>query len=160
MLGYTKEKNTRAELSEYAMNSKTFTLGELCTLTGHSKRTVRYYMQLGLAPRPIGEARAAYYTDEHLVRLIRIKQLSEAGVSLERIREVLTGEESPVPPRRRHTGSIAVRSHIYAAPGIEVQIEPDEAGLAPEDIRELVKEIMKCIEKLMEKKADRNERNR
>ena len=141
------------------MSNKTFTLDELCILTGHSKRTVRYYMQLGLVPRPIGEARAAYYTDEHLVRLLRIKQLSEAGVSLERIREVLAGEESPVPPRRYRTGSIEVRSHIYVAPGIEMQITPDEANLKPEDIRVLTKEIMECVEKLINNKTDRFDQN-
>jgi len=133
------------------MDNKTFTLDELCTLTDYSKRTVRYYMQLGLIPRPIGEARAAYYTDDHLGRLLRIKQLSAAGVSLERIREVLTGEESPVPVRTRRPGSVTVRSHLYIAPGIEVQIAPDEAGLAPEDVQALVKEIMACVEKLLDK---------
>jgi len=143
-----------------SMNTKTFTLDELCTLTDCTKRTVRYYMQLGLVPRPIGEARAAYYTGEHLARLLRIKQLSAAGVSLERIHEVLAGEESPVPPRRYRPGSVAVRSHICVAPGIEVQISPDEANLTPEDIRALVKGIMDCAETLLNKKTDRNDRNR
>ena len=135
------------------MHSKTFSLDGLCTLTGHSKRTVRYYMQLGLVPRAIGDGRAAYYTDEHLARLLRIKQLSEAGVALERIREVLTGEEAPVPPRRCRPGSLEVRSHLYVAPGIEVQITPEEAGLTPEDIRELVKAIMACAKNLLDKKV-------
>jgi len=135
------------------MNSKIFTLDELCALTDYNKRTVRYYMQLGLMPRPIGEARAAYYTGEHLARLLRVKQLSAAGVSLERIREVLAGEESPVPPRTCRPGTVAIRSHLYVAPGIEVQIAPDESGLTPEDIRALVKDIMACAEKLLHKKT-------
>jgi DNA-binding transcriptional MerR regulator len=137
------------------MDNKTFTLDELCTLIDYSKRTVRYYMQLGLVPRPIGEARAAYYTGDHLGRLLWIKQLSVAGVSLERIREIVTGEEPPVPFRVRRPGSVAVRSHLYVAPGIEVQIDPDEADLTPEDIRELVKEIMACAEKLFNKKTEK-----
>ena len=37
------------------MSEKSFTLDELCTLTDLTKRTVRYYMQMGLVERPIGE---------------------------------------------------------------------------------------------------------
>jgi DNA-binding transcriptional MerR regulator len=33
------------------MSEKTFTLDELCTLTDLTKRTVRYYMQLGSGRR-------------------------------------------------------------------------------------------------------------
>ncbi len=124
------------------MNSKTFSSDELCQLTGFPKRTVRYYIQLGLVSRPVGEARAARYTEEHLRQLLRIKELSAAGVSLERIREVLAGGESPVPPRRQQPGEVRVRSHVYVAPGIEVQIDPEEAGLTPEQVRAFVKEIM------------------
>ena len=124
------------------MNAKTFSLDELCLLTDFSKRTVRYYIQLGLVSRPVGEARAAKYTGEHLSQLLRIKKLSEAGVSLERIREVLAGEDSPVPPRERRPGTVEVRSHIYVAPGIEVQITPEEAGISPEQLRKFVREIM------------------
>jgi len=139
------------------MDGKTFTLDELCALTDYSKRTVRYYMQLGLVPRPIGEARAAYYTGDHLARLLQIKQLSAGGVSLERIREVITGELPPVPPRRCRPGSVSVRSCLYVAPGIEVQISPEDAGLTPEEIRALIKEILACANKLLNKKTERPE---
>ena len=39
--------------------------------------------------RPEGETRAARYGQRHLEQLLRIRQLSDAGVSLDRIREVL-----------------------------------------------------------------------
>ena len=77
------------------MESQTFSLAELCTLTDFSKRTVRYYMQLGLVDRPIGETRSAHYLDVHLEQLLRIKKLTDAGVSLERIREVLRASKVP-----------------------------------------------------------------
>ena len=131
------------------MNAKTFSLDELCLLADCSKRTVRYYIQLGLVSRPVGEARAAKYTGEHLSQLLRIKKLSEAGVSLERIREVLEGEDSPVPPRKRLPGTVEVRSHIYIAPGIEIQISPEEAGVSPEQVREFVREVMKLADSML-----------
>ena len=42
------------------MDDKTFSLDDLCTLTDVPKRTARYYMQLGLIDRPVGETRAAH----------------------------------------------------------------------------------------------------
>ncbi|MDR1776519.1 MAG: MerR family transcriptional regulator [Desulfovibrio sp.] len=131
------------------MSEKTFSLDELCALCDLSKRTIRYYMQLGLAIRPLGEARGSYYTTEHLERLLRVKKLTDAGVSLERIREVLDGEESPVPPRRRRPGSVEVRSHLFIAPGLELQITPEEATISPEQIRALSLEIMATAERIL-----------
>lgn len=136
------------------MSEKTFTLDELCTLTDLTKRTVRYYMQLGLVERPIGETRAAHYTSRHLDQLLRVKQLTEAGVSLERIREVMAGGDTPVPTRQRRPGSIEVRSHLFVAPGLEIQISPEEAGMTPEQVRAFVREVMQAAERVMRKAND------
>ena len=128
--------------------SKTFSLDELCTLTDLPKRTVRYYMQMGLVDRPIGETRAAHYLTAHLDQLLKVKQLSDAGISLERIAEIQNGEELPVPAKPRKPGDIQVKSHIYVVPGIELQISPEEADMSPEQIRALVKAVMKTIQEI------------
>ena len=128
--------------------SKTFSLDELCTLTDLPKRTVRYYMQMGLVDRPIGETRAAHYLTAHLDQLLKVKQLSDAGISLERIAEIQNGEELPIPPKPRKPGDIQVKSHIHVAPGIELQISPEEADMSPEQIRALVKAVMKTIQEI------------
>ncbi len=111
-------------------------------LAGVPKRTVRYYIQLGLVDRPIGETRAAQYVQAHLDQLLAVKQLAAAGVSLERIREVLSGEPAPVTLPPRQPGSVEVRSHIFIAPGVELQISPDEAGLSPERLRRFSRAVM------------------
>ncbi len=133
------------------MTTKTFTLDELCALTDLTKRTARYYMQIGLVDRPIGETRAAHYLSRHLEQLLRIRQLTEAGVSLERIREVLAGGDTPVPVRQRRPGAIEIRSHLYVAPGIELQISPEEAGLSPEQVRALISAVMQAFQTIKEK---------
>jgi hypothetical protein len=133
------------------MTDKIFSLDELCTLTDLSRRTVRYYMQLGLVDRPIGETRAAHYVGRHLDQLLRVKQLTDAGVSLERIGEVMAGGDTPVPIRLRRPGSIEVRSHLYVAPGLEIQISPEEAGMTPEQVRAFVREVMQAAERVMRK---------
>lgn len=127
--------------------SITYTLDQLCSLTDLTKRTVRYYMQLGLVDRPIGETRAAHYTSHHLEQLLQIRKLADAGVSLERIREVLAGGESPVPDRVRQPGAISVLSHVFIAPGVELQIDPQAAGLSPEQLRAFVRTVMTEWEK-------------
>lgn len=127
---------------------KKFNLDDLCTLSDTSKRTVRYYMQIGLVDPPIGSTKAAHYLHQHLDQLLTIRKLSEAGVSLERIREVLSGETPPLPPRQRQSGSVEVRSHLFIADGVELEISPERAGLSPEQVRTLVRAVMKAYEDL------------
>jgi DNA-binding transcriptional MerR regulator len=126
--------------------TKTFTLDELCTLSDTPRRTVRYYIQLGLVDRPIGETRAAHYGARHLEQLLKIRQFTGAGVSLERIREVLSGEAPPVPPRQRRPGSVQVKSHLFIAEGVELQISPEDAGLTPEQVRAFVRAVMQAYQ--------------
>ena len=75
------------------------TLAELCALVDLPARTVRYYVQLGLVDRPVGETRAARYGARHLEQLLQIRRWSAAGLSLERIRELLHGETPELPAR-------------------------------------------------------------
>lgn len=119
-----------------------FTLNELCTLADLPVRTVRYYIQIGLVDRPEGETRAARYGRRQLKQLLSIRKWTAAGVSLERIRELLHGEEAPVPPRARQPGSVEVCSHLLVTEGIEVVIEPGRAELSPEQVRDFVKGVM------------------
>jgi len=123
-----------------------FALDDLCTLCDTSKRTVRYYMQIGLVDPPIGSTRAAHYLHSHLDQLLTIRKLSDAGVSLERIREVLSGAAPPLPPRQRKPGSVEVRSHLFIANGVELEISPEDAGLTPEQVRTLVRAVMQAYQ--------------
>jgi DNA-binding transcriptional MerR regulator len=127
---------------------KEFTLDELCSLTDLSKRTVRYYMQIGLADRPDGETRAARYGSRHLEQLLQIRRWTQAGVSLERIRELLSGEGTVVPERPRRAGSIEVWSHLVVADGVEVNLESGRAGLSPEQVRQFYADVMSAFEKI------------
>ena len=122
--------------------TRTYSLDELCTLVELPKRTVRYYIQLGLVDRPVGETRAAHYSSRQLEQLLTIRKWSQAGVSLERIRELLTGETPPVPPRPRASGTVEVWSHLVVADGIEITLEPGRAGLTTEQARAFFKGVL------------------
>lgn len=128
-----------------------FTLDELAALATLPKRTVRYYIQLGLVSRPIGETRAASYAREHLEQLFAIQKWQKAGVSLERIAELLSGEADRAalpPPRPRSAGTVEVWSHVVLADGVELHIEPGRAGLSPEQLRELAKRVANAFESI------------
>ena len=129
-------------------NTQTFSLDELCTLTDLTKRTVRYYVQIGLVSRPEGETRAAKYSPQHLEQLLLVKKWTAAGVSLDRIRELLQGGSAPVPERGRVPGSIEVCSHLHVAEGVELVIEPTRAGLTPEQLRHFVRAVMSAYEQI------------
>jgi len=134
------------------MDTKTYTFEELCDISGVSSRTVRYYIQIGLLDKPIGQTRAAHYVSLHLEKILRIKQLSEAGISLERIREVLSGEPLPLPERTKQSGHIEVRSHLLIKDGIELQVSPETAGLSPEELRRFFKMVLEAYEHIKKDK--------
>lgn len=119
-----------------------YPLADLCVLADLPLRTVRYYIQIGLVDRPLGETRAARYSPRHLEQLLQIKKWTAAGVSLERIRALLQGEAPPVPPRHQTSGSVTVCSHLAVAPGVELVIDPARAGLAPEQVRRFMQDVM------------------
>lgn len=136
-----------------------YPLADLCVLADLTPRNVRYYVQIGLVDRPEGETRAARYGSKQLEQLLLIKKWTAAGVSLERIRELLQGEDAPVPARPAQPGSIEVCSHVKVADGIEVVIEPGRAGLTPEQMRKFVKSVMAAYAQATDSLtvADRNE---
>lgn len=126
---------------------RTYSLDELCVLVDLPRRTVRYYIQIGLVDRPEGETRAARYAQKHLDQLLLVKKWAQAGMSLERIREVLEAERQPqLPFPQRRPGSVEVWSHLLIAEGVELKIEPGRAELSPEQVRELLRRTMAALE--------------
>ena len=130
------------------MEDKKYTFEELCTLTGDSSRTLRYYIQIGLVDKPIGQTRGAHYLSLHVEKILRIKQLTEAGISLERIREVLSGSPMPLPERPKKPGDISVRTHLWVGEGIEIEVSAETAGLSPEQLRQFLKGVMQAYEQV------------
>ena len=133
-----------------------YSLDQLATLAGVPRRTVRYYIQLGLVDRPVGETRAAYYTWKHLKQLLEVRGYTEQGFSLERIRELQRrGSEPPAAVAVPRAGHLTVQSHIHLADGVELVIEPGRAHLAPEQLRRFARAAMAAYERAV---ADTNKK--
>lgn len=95
------------------------TIGELSARTGVTRRTIRYYVEIGLLPPPSGEGRAAIYGEEHAERLAQIKDLQAMRLSLDEIRQYLAkGTAAP----------LALRAAEFAAPLPDASVPPSSAA--------------------------------
>ena len=137
--------------------ARKFTIDEICALVEMNKRTVRYYIQKGLVDRPEGVGKGAFYSHSHLEQMLEIRKWKAAGLSLERIQDILADEKErgngnqPLPPPLpTKQGAVEVWSHMYVGDGIELHIEPRRAGLSPEQVRSLFKEVIDLVKRIRE----------
>jgi len=78
-----------------AADTPSFTIEQVAAQTGLTKRTLRYYEEVGLLP-PTGRTEGNYrrYTPDDIQHLERIKSLRDLlGFSLSDIREILSAED-------------------------------------------------------------------
>lgn len=115
----------------------------LASLAGVTARTIRFYIAEGVLERPVGEKRGAHYLQRHLDQLLLIRRWSEAGLSLERIRELAQGAPEDPPRRAAAPGSVEVWSRMTLVDGLELHVEPSRAGMSPEQLRALLQGLTK-----------------
>jgi DNA-binding transcriptional MerR regulator len=123
---------------------------ELAARGGVTRRTVRYYVQQGLLPAPLGVGRGRHYGPRHLERLLAVKALQESGLSLDEVRRELERRAG-----RRAAGAAAAMELAHGAvpatpvtstawrrielvPGVEMHVRSDRHQLSPARLRELV----------------------
>lgn len=124
-----------------------FSLQQLSQRADVPERSIRFYIQKGLLPRPQGEKRAAFYTEGHLAELLRIRQWQEAGLSLDAIGDLLLAKrEAPISPAR--PGATEVRSHLIVADGLELVVAPERAGLTQAQVRRLFQAVQAAYDEL------------
>ncbi|HEY1013588.1 MAG TPA: helix-turn-helix domain-containing protein, partial [Herpetosiphonaceae bacterium] len=63
-----------------------YTIGELAERADVTPRTIRYYTSEGVLPPPDLRGKYALYSEDHLRRLLLIKQLKDAFLPLQEIR--------------------------------------------------------------------------
>lgn len=122
-------------VSYYQMMDDTrYSIGEIAERGGVTRRTVRYYVQRGLIPQPLGLGRGEHYAAEHLAAVLRVKALQEQGATLEEIRRHMAGEPVPAAEaapqskptvaagRRRvaRPGQVWIRQAV--TPGVELHV--------------------------------------
>lgn len=133
-----------------------FTLDQLAQLSHVVPRTIRFYIQMGLVRRPNGNCRGAWYDDEHLETLLRIRRLSEKGLSLEAIRRTLGAVEKETQLPEHGIPTITTRTHLRVTDGVEIVLDPLRAPLSPEALRRFVAAVMKAYHCAEEYDSDRD----
>ena len=123
------------------MTTARYAIGDLARLAGVSRRTVRYYVQEGLIPPPLGVGRGNHYGPEHLDRILSVKAMQEAGKTLGEIRDTRADErvalaaEPPAgvqPPVER-----ALWRRLTLAPGVELHVDSNVRLPPPGRLQEL-----------------------
>jgi DNA-binding transcriptional MerR regulator len=122
-----------------------FGIEELADLGGVTRRTVRYYVQEGLLPPPLGLGRGRHYGQQHLERLLSVKALQERGLPLAAIRDAVSGTNRPaeIATARAAIDSPAVAlprsawSRLELVPGVELNVSSAYRLPSPGRIREL-----------------------
>jgi DNA-binding transcriptional MerR regulator len=131
-------------------NTRTFSLDEIAALAELPRRTVRYYIQTGVVDRPQGIGKGAFYTHRHLEQLLLVRKWQLAGLSLERIGEVLKQQAGgPLPPAPRRKGTVEVWSHLVVEDGVEVLLDPARARLSPEQVRAFYRGVSLVYEEIL-----------
>jgi DNA-binding transcriptional MerR regulator len=127
-----------------------YSIHDLATLASVPTRTVRFYIAQGLMDRPHGAKRGAWYEDRHLQQLLLIRRWTDAGLSLDRVRELQAGSPEEAPPRPVRPGMVEVWSRITLADGVEVQLEPGRAAMTPEQVRAFIQEVTLAYRRVRE----------
>lgn len=113
-------------------------VAELAELTGITVRTVRYYHAIGLLPVPPARGGWRDYGLVHVARLSRIRWLTEAGVSLAMIGELLAAEPAGADGARgRESVLVDLRATVSAV---------DEQLARLREQRERLARLMRLVE--------------
>ena len=127
--------------SDAVADSTRYAIGDLADLGGVSRRTVRYYVQEGLLPQPLGLGRGNHYGEQHLAQLLRVKRLQEAGRTLEEIRAELgqkPGRTTTDRMSRPYAGQLrSLWRRIELAPGVELHVSANHRLPGPAKVEEL-----------------------
>ena len=117
-----------------------YNIDELADLGGVSRRTVRYYVQEGLLPAPLGVGRGRHYGRPHLDDLLEVKAWQESGLSLDEIRARRTARSGGGTSRPRPSRLLprSTWRRVALAPGVELHVAHGIRLPAPGRLEELV----------------------
>jgi len=130
-------------------NPNRYGIQELVQASGVNRRTIRYYVQLGLLPPPEGAGRGHYYLQDHLERLVWIRDLRQHGRSLGEIRQLLEEDAEavcasmappPLPP-------IEIQTRIGLLPGVEVVVSHGAEPPTPAQLRALAEAATRILDR-------------
>lgn len=141
-----------------AAGATSFTIEQVAAQTGLTKRTLRYYEEVGLLP-PTGRTEGNYrrYMQDDIQRLERIKSLRNLlGFSLADIRELLQAEDERdqirVAYRQETEAATKISNLEHADELIRLQLELVEQKIA--GLEQMRESLQKSLESHERKRRD------
>jgi DNA-binding transcriptional MerR regulator len=132
--------------------SNAFKIDDLASMTGLSRRAVRFYVQQKLLDPPSSLGRGSHYRQAHLEQLRRINELQSAGHSLDEIRQILRGggaseNAKPQAVRRRIRPLVSAQlwTRVLVADGIELSFDARRFSPRAEHLAQLADSIRKTF---------------
>jgi len=129
------------------MNDVTLGIDELADAAGLTRRAVRFYVQRGLLPPPLGLGRGRHYDRSHLERLERIRDLQAQGHSLSAIQDLLDGKALKPPPGPSEAVPATPWVRLHAGDGVEINFRTDRHAPTPRQLQQL-RQAVRAILKL------------
>jgi hypothetical protein len=114
-----------------------FSIQDLADLADVSRRTVRYYVQEGLLPAPLGVGRGRHYGRAHLDRLLQVKALQASGRTLGDIRGGGDPSQHAGASRLASAPQRSIWRRLELAPGVELHVSSETTMASPMRLREL-----------------------
>jgi len=103
------------------MEQTSYTIDDLCKLTGYSRRTIRYYVSERLVEPPAGRGRGGFYYDSHLKRLQQIRASQDKGLRISEIQKMSPEVQKSVSP----VASRETWLRLPVCPGLEIHVRDD-----------------------------------
>jgi len=124
------------------MNTAMYTIDKICEKTGFSRRTVRYYVEIGLIEPPAGRGRGGFYNDSHLNTLLEAKRLQDKGIRLSTIMEYLKKGELAAKKSVVNDDAVISREvwvQYEIEPGVVLSVRRDKEEQDKKKISEIVR---------------------
>ncbi len=126
------------------------TLEELAKAADVTKRTLKYYVQIGVVDPPFGETKNARYGLNHVDQVRTVKRLQAEGLTLAKI-ALLKGEkpghERAVERKKRpkQPRQPVRKVSVEILPGIEMSFTPDQGAITDEFIAEVSRKVHEVV---------------
>ncbi len=125
-------------------------LADLAECSGLPARTIRFYIARGLLNGPVKSGRAAAYTNEHLARLEKIKELQAEGRMLAEIGRSLAG---PVPAKSAAPPTAWWQHAI--ADDVVILTRADASPWRTKQIRAAIEEFARTLQSVSDEKRSK-----
>ena len=133
------------------LKKELWTIDELEDASGLSKRTIKYYAQLGLISPAIGETRSARYSVSHLNEIEFIRNLQNKGYTLKQIQEMKPRAEDTV-PKKRKIAAPHLFYEFYLGQGVYIKFDNKDEQFESQTMKELALKMSEFLYKEHPKK--------